>query len=429
MPLGFKSAILRHTNSIKRPTLNGLKDTIRSTRSNITTDGGYESNDYIHETFFTKDNYQSIIKCLDEGYKICMNLIGYMQDYNDLQLEYARSLTSHSNKWSSKIKQQLSLSSYHTTKRAQLKTSYLPDKIAQLITSRCDAIQQVIDTYQGQVERMYPSERLGTSHKHHRTDHIRKAFKAAQSTLSKLTDLLEKLHEQEKQAKQALHEADVQCENLGLDPTASKNKVTRAKDTQEKRQYELEDIQEKITRTEKDYDREQEIYREKGIEIYKECRDYEKERLDQIRETLLEFSLAAHSSEYCDEQNTLFDDLIEHIDAKQNSIEDLDFWAQTYHIDYKTKSKSSETTDDAQRKPKKSQKNEAHTPTEENTQQKTIVPDDNKEESTVKTKSKKTKTSTSTEKKRDSPSEPTTPITPKSQSDIINNSKNATNKK
>ncbi|CAF4457393.1 unnamed protein product, partial [Adineta steineri] len=83
-----------------------------------------------------------------------------MQDYNDLQLEYARSLTSHSNKWSSKIKQQLSLSSYHTTKRAQLKTSNLPDKIAQLITSRCDAIQQVIDTYQGQVDRMYPSERL-----------------------------------------------------------------------------------------------------------------------------------------------------------------------------------------------------------------------------------------------------------------------------
>jgi archaellum component FlaC len=353
-----------------------------------------------------------------------------MQDYCKIQRKHAHCLTSYSNEWKSKLKQQSSLSSYHTTKRAQLQTVRSPDKLAQLILSRCEAIEQVIASYSRQVERMYPGELLGTVHKHYRTDSMKKAFKTARAALSKLSDELETLHKQERKAQADLHDADVQCENLSFDSTASKNKLSRAKDNQEKKQHQLEDIKDEITRLEQEYDREQENYLQKARAIYYQCRELEKERLDQIQETLIKFSQAAHTSEYSAGQDAIFDDLIAKIKTEQDSTEDLDFWAQTYHVEIFTKSISSETNDDndnntesqtTTRKPKKSHKNEPEnlTTIEENTPQ-PVVADEEEQSATnttttaPKTKAKKNKNSTSTEKKNSSTTEPTTPNATKS---------------
>jgi len=237
--------------------------------------------------------------------------------------------------------------------------------------------------------------------------------------LTKLSDALETLRKQEQQAQADLHKAKVQCENLSFDTTASKNKSSRAKDNQEKKQHQLEDIQDEITRVQQEYDREHENYLEKATAIYYQCRELEKERLDQIRETLMKFSQAAHTSEYSAGQDEIFDDLIAKIKIEQDSTEDLNFWAQAYHVDILTKSISTETNDDndntdsqtTTRKPKKSHKNEPEnlTTIEENTPQ-TVVADEEEQPTTpTKTKVKKNKNSTSTEKKNSSTAEPTTP--------------------
>ena len=256
-----------------------------------------------------------------------------MQDYHNLLQTNRHRHTSFSKKWRLKIRRQSPLSSYHTTKRAQLDTIQSFDTLALLLQTRCDGIQQVIDTYKEQVKRMYPSKRLSTVHKHYQSDIMEQSFKTAYSPLSKLLDKLAKLHEQQVRAEDALSKANIQCENLNLDQTTSKNKLTLALEKQKKKQNELEEMIAEISRTEEEYNKEQEIYYGKATEIYNRCRKLEEERLDLIRQTLINFIQVVHTPEYAAEHVTIFQNLLTNIENQQDTIEDLNFWARTYHVD------------------------------------------------------------------------------------------------
>ncbi|CAF0997760.1 unnamed protein product [Adineta ricciae] len=417
MTLRVTSTLLRRTSSLRK-TVATVRKTWDSSPLHNNDDATYGSNEFIHRQFFVDDNYQAIIKCLNDGYQVCKDILSYLQAYHDLQHQHAEKLSSFTTEWIAKLNQQPTISSYNTTKRAQTKIIRSPNKLAQLIEVRCKDMQQVIDTFRGQVERLYPKERLSPVHKHYRAEQVRRSFKAARASVLKLSETLEKLHEQEEQAKNALHVADVQCENLSLDPTASAKKVTKANDNQEKRQLELEAIQDQIARTEKQYAQEQETYKERAMEIYKECRQYEQERLDQIRDILISFTQAAHTPDYSDGQDEIFDDLIEHIKTQQNSLEDLDFWAKVYGVTPAEKATSfeqandeSNTTTIESRKTKKSSKidNDVSSATAANTHQ--SIDEDEGEQSTTnsnKNKQTKVKKSTSVDKKSNSTSESTT---------------------
>lgn len=408
------SAILTRTSSMKR-TIPGLKKTIHTT---FGSDSGYEMNQYIHKDFFDGENYQSILKCLDEGYEIATDLIEYMQDFCNLLRDFIESLTSYSNKWKAKIKHQSTLSSYNTTKQAQLQTVTAPVKLAQLIETRCKAIQEVIASYKRQIDRMYPGERFGTVHKHYRTDVMKKSFKNAYSSLSKISDKLDKLREQEKRAQDALLQAQIECQNLELNETSSKSKILKANDRLEQRQGELETIKEKLTRTEDEYHQEQKTYHQKALEIYHDCRDLEAERLNQIRETLLAFNQAIHTSEYSAEQNAMYEKVVSTIESQQKTVVDLDFWAQTYHVNTLSRSISLETSenDDKEensesqsttRKTRKSQKNETTNLTTivENTTQPVAEPEEDQSVADKPTTQAKGKQ----KKKKNNTAEPTTP--------------------
>jgi chromosome segregation ATPase len=264
-----------------------------------------------------------------------------MQDYHNRLQKNVHGHTSFSKKWRSKISRQSPLSSYHTTKRAQLDTIQSFDTLALLLQTRCDGTQQVIDTYKEQVKKMYPSKRLSTVHKHYQSDIMEESFKTAYSPLSELLDKLGKLHEQEARTKDALNKANIQCENLSLDQTASKNKLTLAHEKQKKKKDELEEIIAEISQTEEEYNEEQEIYYGKAMEIYNRCRRLEEERLDLIRQTLINFIQVVHTSEYAAEHDAIFQNLLTNIENQQDTIEDLNFWARTYHV-YTLKT----TTDD-----------------------------------------------------------------------------------
>jgi hypothetical protein len=248
---------------------------------------------------------------------------------------------------------------------------------------------------------------------------MERLFKNAYSYLRRVSDKLEKLREQEKKAQDALRDAKMQCQNLELNEMTSKSKQTRANDHLEKKESEIQAIIDKIARTEEEYNQEREIYRKKATEIYKQCRELEKERLDQIQNILIQFIEAIHSSEYSNEQDALYEDLLSNIKSQQDTLVDLDFWARTYRVHVSTKSISSEMNqnenDDNEntesqtttQKTKNSDTNETSnlTTIEENTNQ--SVAEDQEEQSVP----DKTSTSTKTKpkKKKNSTATPTTP--------------------
>jgi len=406
----------------------GYTGSLTNHRLSIGNSDYYATNVCNGKNFLDGKNYRWIIKCIDDGKSFCNNyfniifflfifiigygistdFIEYMQNYCELLQDISNRLTSYSNKWKSKLKHQSSLSSYHTTKRAQLQVVRSPEKLAQLIQTRCDAIQKVITAYKKEVNRMYPSERFTTIRKHYRSNEMERSFKNAYSYLRRVSDRLENLREREKKAEDALREAKIQCQNLELNETTSKNKLSRANDNQENKQRELQSIKENIIRTEEEYNQERETYREKATEIYQRCRVLEQERLDQIRDTLLQFIQAIHPSEYSTEQDAIYENLLSNIDSQQDTLADLDFWAQTYRVSVLAKPvplDTNETDDDNDIT--ESQQNETAdlTPIEENTDQ--LVVEDQEEQSVPDrtTTSRKTKP----KKKKNNTAEPSTP--------------------
>ncbi|CAF4919754.1 unnamed protein product [Rotaria sp. Silwood1] len=284
------------------------------------------------KNFFHADNYKLILKCLDDGYNISTDLIEYMQDYCNLLKQHIDHLNTYSRKWKLKLQGQSLLSSYHTTKRAQLETIGTPERRAEYLQKQWEFIQTIIATYRVQVDRMYPKERFGTSHKHCRTNAKKILFEAAYSSLTELSNKLEKLREKEQSAQHDLDNVNDQYEDLIGDETISKSKITKAKDKQEKIKNKLDHIKQDILRTKEQYKQEKEIYRTRATQIYEECRELEQQRLDLIGETLLKFNEAAFSSKYLAEQHEIYEDLKSKLENQRNTLKDLDFWAQTYGV-------------------------------------------------------------------------------------------------
>ena len=315
-----------------------------------------------------------------------------MQDYCDNEHEQARNLVSYAGKWTTRLKQQSSLASYNTTKRAQLDVVRITRELARLKESTCTEIQKVIDKYRNYVNEIYITERFRPGRKHRRTNEFKKLFKTAHASLREVSAELEVLCTQEKKARDALRTADSACEILDLDPTISEKQRARAYDVQMKKRALLKNLEEKVDELKETHKIAQKTYRIKATEIFKQCQYVEEERLDQMRETLLDFIQTMYTSKYSTELNQIFEGLTMKITTQQNSFDDLLFWAKTYGIDNKlTVSVDDEEEEDI---------------TESRTTKNRSTVDEEEPSATVKTKVKRTKSTAIVDKKNTNGTEP-----------------------
>lgn len=344
-----------------------------------------------------------------------MDLIEWMQDYCDNEREHARNLYAFSERWVNRLKQQSSLVSYHTTKRAQIDVIRIPKQLAQLKESNCDEMQKVIDKYRNHVNEIYYSERFRPGRKHRRASEFKKLFKAAHSSLTEVAEHLETLRSLEKKARESLHTAESACEIINLDPTATEKQIARANDIQNKKRAALEDLQDQISETKVKYKTAQKTYRKRATEIFTQCQAVEEERLEHIRETLLDFIPAMHTQKYSDKLIEIYENLTNKVTTNQNSFDDLVFWAKTYGIENKlTKSLTITSCDDDEGdneniiESRTHKKSSIDHETEKNDRRQSIVDkeaDDEEPSAAIqsttpaKTKVKRTKTITNTDKK------------------------------
>jgi len=276
-----------------------------------------------------------------------MDIIEWMQDYCDNERTQIRNLISYADKWTNRLKQQSTLISYHTTKRAQLDVVNITKKFAQVKEQTCVELDKVIDKYRTYVNEVYVSERLRPGRKHRRSNEIKKLFKTARTSLRQIDDELDNLEHQQRKAREAVRAADCAVEILELDPTTPEKQLQRAIDVQTKKRTILTDINEQLSDVKRRHKQAQKTYRKKATEIFQQCQYLEEERLEQIRETLLDFIQAMYSTKYAMDVTDLFDGLAKKITTQQNSFDDLIFWAKTYGIENKlTKSMIFTTSDD-----------------------------------------------------------------------------------
>lgn len=260
-----------------------------------------------------------------------------MQEFCDQEKEQARRLIAYAEKWKNHLKQQSPLVSYHTTKRAQLDFLHVPRDLAELKTSTAVEMQQVIDKYRHYVNETYITERLRPSRRRHRrSNEFKKAFKEAHAALREVSGELDALFVQEKKALETVQAAESTCEILELDVNPNEKYIARAREAQKKKRLVLKDIQRQIEKAKEKVKAAQKVYRRRAKEIFKESQSVEEERLDHIRETLLDFIQAIHPTMYSKRLDEIIQKISERITKHQNSFDDLLFWAETYGVDKKS---------------------------------------------------------------------------------------------
>jgi len=345
------SKMLSRTGSIRHK---NITNTIRN--AVVSDSNGYGSNEFIHKSFYDGENYESILKCLNGGHAVATDLISMMKDYRELLKDQSHALKSFASKCKSKLNSQTSISSYNTTKRAQRDALSSSENLAELIDRRCEAIQQVITNYDQQVQRMYPRDGLN-SHKHYRADVMKRLFKNARSQLADALEEMKKLLKDQATVEESLRQAQIQQQNLQLNETTSQSKLFDVNNKVERRTNELKSIENRLNQAKENVDKQQENYRVEAQKIYEQCRTLEEERLNQIRQTLIDFINAIHSNQFVTEQSSLYEKLLSTIESDQNTLADLDFWAKTYHVDIPCKSIDEEQEEeDADQQPTTEQK-------------------------------------------------------------------------
>ena len=275
-----------------------------------------------------------------------MILVDSFEDLCSLLQKIKDARTTYVHNCKSKLKQQTTISSYHTTKRAQYQVINSIKQEDDLLQVRYDAVQQVIHSLRSQLKVLYPRQKFRTERRHYRSKEMKKSFVDAQEHLVEISQQLTRVREQEQQAQTSLAKAKAAYQSLKDDESTSEQKLTQARDRRQEKRDDLKRIQNEITRVENDQAKEQEVYREKAMKIYEQCRILEQERLDLIRQTLIDFIRAYYSTEYTLKQNTIYEELLVNIESQQNTSKDLDFWAKTYKVFVSTDAAATINDDD-----------------------------------------------------------------------------------
>jgi outer membrane protein OmpA-like peptidoglycan-associated protein len=157
---------------------------------------------------------------------------------------------------------------------------------------------------------------------------------------------LKKLRKKKNKVVNTLHNVDVEIQNLNHDPITNQQKKIIALNKQKKNQNKLQEIEEDIIDAEKKRNEKELTYIAEAREIFEQCEQLEKQRLNEIRQVLIDFNRAVHSSKYSKQLDSIYEQLISNIITKQNSTADVEYWAQAYGVNNVTITVSSETDEE-----------------------------------------------------------------------------------
>ncbi|CAF4431658.1 unnamed protein product, partial [Didymodactylos carnosus] len=170
------------------------------------------ANPYLGKCFYEGENFRLALQRLDGGYLMSQDLIQMMENVRDLYNQLCNGYNEFCITSSGRIRYQSTLSSYHTTKRAQLNIVTSIQKLISVEQQRIQNIQTVIDNYKKSIDEMYVTTRFTHQRQHYRTKDIKRQFKEAQSSLNDCTKRLGQLREARTKARESLEQVDCALE-------------------------------------------------------------------------------------------------------------------------------------------------------------------------------------------------------------------------
>ncbi|KAK0160112.1 hypothetical protein PV328_007553 [Microctonus aethiopoides] len=235
------------------------------------------------DSFWEPGNYKRTTKRIEDGHKLCDNLIALVQERAEIEKNYAKALKGWSKSWNEKIEKG---PEYGTTEAAWKGALVESDRL-------CDLHHRVKDNLCNDIVQQVKTWQKDTYHKSMITLKERKemedAFKKAQKPWAKLLQKVEKAKSEYHNSCKTERTASNMERNASADSSLSPDQVCDVKKMQDRVQKTKEEVQkakEKYEAALQEINQYNPKYMEDMSQVFDKCQEMEAQRLQFFKEVL-----------------------------------------------------------------------------------------------------------------------------------------------
>ncbi|XP_018568766.1 protein kinase C and casein kinase substrate in neurons protein 1 isoform X3 [Anoplophora glabripennis] len=279
------------------------------------------------DSFWEPSNYKKTTKRIEDGYKLCQELMTLVNERADIEKNYAKALKAWSKKWNDSIEKG---PEYGTTEAAWKGVLVEADR-------RCDLHSKIRDNLANDVLNKIKQWQKDTYHKS--MMHIKEkkdmddAFKKAQKPWAKLLQKVEKAKTDYHTACKTEKSAANQERNAAGDSSFSADQVNTVKKMQDRVQKSKEEVQkcrEKYELALQEINQYNPKYMEDMTVVFDKCQELEAQRLNFIKATLFEIHKYLNVSQD-PTLNQIYEELY-HTINNADYEKDLKWWSNNHGV-------------------------------------------------------------------------------------------------
>ncbi|KAG5848912.1 protein kinase C and casein kinase substrate in neurons protein 3 isoform X2 [Anguilla anguilla] len=275
------------------------------------------------ESFWEPGNYKRTVKRIDDGYKLCNELVSCFQERAKIEKSYSQQLTEWAKKWRGVVEKG---PQYGTLEKAWHAFMNAADRLSEIHLELKEhlAVEDSEKVKNWQKDAFHKQMMGGLKETKEAEDGFRKAQKPWVRKLKDVESTKKSYHQARKEEKTA-----VTRETLAkADPSKSQEEVQKLQDRVEKCNQEAEKAKERYEKALEELNRCNPRYMEDMEQVFEITQEAEKKRLCFFKEVMMDLHKHLDLSSN-DSFRVLFRDLNQTI-AAANDTEDLRWWRNTH---------------------------------------------------------------------------------------------------
>lgn len=278
----------------------------------------------VSESFWEPGNYKKTTKRIEDGFRLCNDLVQLIQERCDIEKNYAKSLHSWSKKWNDTIARG---PEYGTTEAAWKGILSEADRLNELhLKIKDKLLDNVVNEIKQWQKEKYHKNMLQLKEKKEMDDEFRRVQKPWSKSLNRVNKCKQDFHlacKNERtfvnQERNASSDSSISPDQLGK----IKERVAKAREEVAKNKERYELSLKELTQCNPDYISEM-------TQVFEKCQDMEEQRLNFFKDILFNIHDCLNISK--NPQLPVIYDEYRHTLQNADAAKDLKWWSNTYGV-------------------------------------------------------------------------------------------------